>query len=30
VTGFALRVGFQKLADRMVDDFCAEARRACG
>ena len=28
VTGFALRVGFQKLADRMVDDFCAEAKRA--
>ena len=27
VTGFALRVGFQKLADRMVDDFCAEAKR---
>ena len=30
VTGFALRIGFQKLADRMVDDFCAEARRAYG
>jgi ribosome-associated toxin RatA of RatAB toxin-antitoxin module len=30
VTGFALRVGFQKLADRMVDDFCAEARHAYG
>jgi ribosome-associated toxin RatA of RatAB toxin-antitoxin module len=28
VTGFALRVGFQKLADRMVEDFCAEAKRA--
>lgn len=23
----ALRMGFQGLADRMVDDFCAEARR---
>ena len=28
VTGFAFRLGFQKLADRMVDDFCAEAKRA--
>lgn len=28
LTGFAFRIGFQKLADRMVDDFCAEARRA--
>ncbi|MGH8125278.1 MAG: type II toxin-antitoxin system RatA family toxin [Rhodanobacteraceae bacterium] len=27
VTGFAFRLGFQRLADRMVDDFCAEARR---
>jgi ribosome-associated toxin RatA of RatAB toxin-antitoxin module len=27
LTGFAFRIGFQKLADRMVDDFCAEARR---
>ena len=25
VTGFALRVGFQKLADRMVDDFVRAA-----
>lgn len=28
LTGFAFRLGFQKLADRMVDDFCAEAKRA--
>ena len=28
LAGFAFRIGFQKLADRMVDDFCAEARRA--
>jgi ribosome-associated toxin RatA of RatAB toxin-antitoxin module len=28
VTGFAFRLGFQKLADRMVDDFCDEAKRA--
>lgn len=27
LTGLAFRLGFQKLADRMVDDFCAEARR---
>ncbi|HET7563122.1 MAG TPA: type II toxin-antitoxin system RatA family toxin [Rhodanobacteraceae bacterium] len=27
ITGFAFRLGFQKLADRMVDDFCEEARR---
>lgn len=27
LTGFAFRIGFQKLADRMVDDFCAEAKR---
>lgn len=27
LTSFAFRLGFQKLADRMVDDFCAEARR---
>ena len=27
LTGFAFRLGFQKLADRMVDDFCAEAKR---
>lgn len=26
--GPALRLGFQGLADRLVDDFCAEARRA--
>lgn len=25
-----MRVGFQKLADRMVDEFCAEADRAYG
>ncbi|TAN06489.1 MAG: type II toxin-antitoxin system RatA family toxin [Rhodanobacteraceae bacterium] len=28
LTGFAFRIGFQRLADRMVDDFCAEAKRA--
>jgi ribosome-associated toxin RatA of RatAB toxin-antitoxin module len=28
LTGFAFRLGFQRLADRMVDDFCAEAKRA--
>lgn len=28
LTGFAFRLGFQKLADRMVDDFCAEAKHA--
>lgn len=28
LTGLVLRVGFQKLADRMVDDFVAEAGRA--
>lgn len=28
LTGLAFRLGFQKLADRMVDDFCAEAKRA--
>lgn len=27
VAGFAFGIGFRKLADRMVDDFCAEARR---
>lgn len=27
LTGFAFGLGFKKLADRMVDDFCAEARR---
>lgn len=30
LTGFALRLGFQKLADRMVDDFVAEANKAYG
>lgn len=30
LTGFAFRLGFQKLADRMVDDFCAEAKRMYG
>lgn len=30
LTGFAFGLGFRKLADRMVDDFCAEARRAYG
>ncbi len=28
LTGLALSFGFQKLADRMVDDFVAEAHRA--
>ena len=28
--GSVLRVGFQKLADRMVDDFCREADRTYG
>ncbi|HEX7349361.1 MAG TPA: type II toxin-antitoxin system RatA family toxin [Rhodanobacteraceae bacterium] len=28
LTGLAFKLGFQKLADRMVDDFCAEAKRA--
>lgn len=28
LTGFAFAIGFRKLADRMVDDFCAEAKRA--
>lgn len=28
--GGALKLGFQSLANRMVDDFCAEARRAYG
>lgn len=28
LTGLAFRIGFRKLADRMVDDFCAEAKRA--
>lgn len=28
LTGLALRMGFQKLADRMVDDFVAESDRA--
>jgi ribosome-associated toxin RatA of RatAB toxin-antitoxin module len=28
--GAALRLGFQGLANRMVDDFCAEAERAYG
>jgi ribosome-associated toxin RatA of RatAB toxin-antitoxin module len=27
LTGFAFGLGFKKLADRMVNDFCAEARR---
>lgn len=27
LTGLALRMGFQKLADRMVDDFVAESNR---
>lgn len=30
LTGFAFKLGFQKLADRMVDDFCAEAKRMYG
>ena len=28
--GMALKLGFQSLANRMVDDFCREARRAYG
>lgn len=28
LTGLAFGLGFRKLADRMVDDFCAEAKRA--
>jgi ribosome-associated toxin RatA of RatAB toxin-antitoxin module len=28
LTGLALRMGFQKLADRMVDDFVVESNRA--
>ena len=28
LTGFAFGLGFRKLADRMVDDFSAEAKRA--
>jgi ribosome-associated toxin RatA of RatAB toxin-antitoxin module len=28
LAGIAFRIGFRKLADRMVDDFCAEAQRA--
>ncbi|MGH8190509.1 MAG: type II toxin-antitoxin system RatA family toxin [Rhodanobacteraceae bacterium] len=27
LTGLAFGIGFRKLADRMVDDFCAEAKR---
>lgn len=27
LAGFAFKLGLQKLADRMVDDFCAEAKR---
>lgn len=27
LTGFAFKLGFQKLADRMVDDFSEEAKR---
>lgn len=30
IGGMALKLGFQKLANRMVDDFCREARRAYG
>lgn len=30
LAGFAFAIGFRKLADRMVDDFCAEAKRAYG
>lgn len=30
LTGFAFGLGFKKLADRMVDDFCAEAKREYG
>ncbi|MEO6969192.1 MAG: type II toxin-antitoxin system RatA family toxin [Rhodanobacteraceae bacterium] len=29
LTGVALRVGFQKLADQMVDDFVAESNKSC-
>ncbi|HEX7342167.1 MAG TPA: type II toxin-antitoxin system RatA family toxin [Rhodanobacteraceae bacterium] len=28
--GMALKLGFQQLANRMVDDFCREARRTYG
>jgi len=28
--GLAMKLGFQGLANRMVDDFCAEARRTYG
>lgn len=27
LAGLAFRIGLQKLADRMVDDFCSEAKR---
>ena len=30
VDGAVMRAGFQKLADRMVDEFCAEADRMYG
>jgi ribosome-associated toxin RatA of RatAB toxin-antitoxin module len=30
LTGFAFGLGFKKLADRMVDDFSAEAKRVYG
>ncbi len=30
IGGLALKLGFQGLASRMVDDFCREARRAYG
>ncbi len=30
LTASALRLGFQSLADRLVDDFCSEAQRAYG
>ncbi len=30
ITGAALRVGFQVLANRMVDDFCSAARKVYG
>jgi ribosome-associated toxin RatA of RatAB toxin-antitoxin module len=30
LTGFAFGLGFKKLADRMVDDFSAEAKHAYG
>lgn len=30
IGGMALKLGFQSLANRMVDDFCKEARRAYG